>query len=429
MMNYTKKYIDSLKETLYTGIHSTGLRVYVMPIKGFSKTYAIYGTKFGSINSCFVPLGENDAVTVPDGVAHFLEHKLFEQPDGGNAFDLFSKYGANANAYTTFTNTCYLFSCTKFFEECFTHLLNYVQEPYFTDENVKKEQGIIAQEIRMYDDDGEWLVMFNMLKALYNINPVRIDIAGTVESISQINKEVLYKCYNTYYNPANMVVAVAGDVDPEKIFDIVDKNVKHRDNGEVTSIYPQEPENVCREYIEASASLSRTIFSLGFKDNYLKSGSELLKREIALKILMKILAGRSSKFFKENYDSGLINDTFDTDVMTELSFSCVSFGGECDDPNLFKEKIFDTINSYKTNGFDEAEFERIRRAFFGSFIRGFNNVESVGNLLCRNFLSGVDITEFPKVYESVSTETLSALLNEVFIPENCALSVVYPISE
>ncbi len=427
-MNFTKKYIKSLGETLYTGVHSTGLRVYVMPIKGFSKTYAIYGTKFGSVNNCFVPLGEKEAVKVPDGVAHFLEHKLFEQPDGGNAFDLFSKYGANANAYTTFTNTCYLFSCTKYFEECFTHLLSYVQEPYFTDENVKKEQGIIGQEIRMYDDDGEWLVMFNMLKALYNDNPVRIDIAGTVESISEIDKDVLYKCYNTYYNPANMVVAVAGDVDPEKVFDIVEHTVKYRENGSVKSIYPHESEAVCQEYIEASASLSRTMFCLGFKDNYLKEGTKLLKREIALKILMKILAGRSSRFFQENYDSGLINDTFDTDVMTELSFSCVSFCGECDDPARFKEKLFEMIEQYRSEGFDQVEFERIKRAYFGSFIRGFNNVESVGNLLCRNFLSDVDITTFPEVYESVSTETLSALLNEVFLMENCSLSVVHPLS-
>ena len=209
-MDYTKKYIESLDETLYTMVHPTGLKIYVMPKKGFSKTYAIYGTQFGSVNNTFVPLGETKPVKVPDGVAHFLEHKMFEQSDGTNAFDLFSRYGANANAFTSFTNTCYLFSCTEHFDQCFAHLLDYVQKPYFTDENIQKEQGIIGQEIKMYDDDGEWKVMFNMLKAIYCNNPVRIDIAGTVESISEIDKKVLYDCYNTYYNPANMAVAVAG---------------------------------------------------------------------------------------------------------------------------------------------------------------------------------------------------------------------------
>jgi len=425
-MNYNKQNIESLDETVYSGEHSTGLRVYVIPKKGFSKTYAIYGTKFGSINNRFVPLGEDKDITVPDGVAHFLEHKLFEQPDGGNAFDLFSKYGANANAFTSFTNTCYLFSCTDHFSECFTHLLDYVQKPYFTDENIKKEQGIIGQEIRMYDDDGEWQVMFNALRALYCQNPVRIDIAGTVESISHIDRDVLYNCYNTYYNPANMVVTVAGDVCPDEVFEIVEKTVEIRDNGKVTSIYPQEPFNVCQKYIECKSSVAKPICDIAFKDNFLKMGRELLKREIALKILIKLLAGRSSKFFKDNYDSGLINDTFDTDVMTELTFSCVFVGGECDDPKLLQKKFLDNINDYRLNGFDTNEFERIKRSFYGSFIRSFNKVESIGNLLCRNFLSDVDITEFPEVCKEITIDVMTQLLDEVFTEDNCVLSVVWP---
>lgn len=427
-MNYTKRYIESLGETLYSARHSTGLRVYVMPKNGFSKAYAVYGTKFGSVNNRFVPLGAESDITIPDGVAHFLEHKMFEQPDGGNAFDTFSKYGANANAFTSFSNTCYLFSCTDHFEECFTHLLDYVQKPHFTDENIAKEQGIIGQEIRMYDDDGEWKVMFNMLKALYCVNPVRIDIAGTVESIAQIDKEVLYNCYNTYYNPANMVVAVSGNVSPEKVFEIVDATLADRDNGVVQSIYPDEPCNVCSDYIEDFSSVAKPLFNIGFKDNFLKTGEELIKREAALKLLLKIVVGKSSDFYKENYDSGLINDTFYTDVMTELSFSCVSLGGECTDPKLLKEKVLETLNRFRTNGFDSEEFERIKRAFFGAFIRSFNDVEGIGNLLCRNFLNDVDITDFPKVYETITIDTMKTILDEVFTEENCVLSVVWPSS-
>ncbi len=428
-MEITKKYVKSLDETLYSAVHPTGLRIYVMPKKGFSKTYAIFGTQFGSVNNRFVPIGEKDDIVVPDGVAHFLEHKMFEQPDGSNAFDLFSKYGANANAFTSFTNTCYLFSCTNNFDECFAHLIDYVQKPHFTDENIAKEQGIIGQEIRMYDDDGEWKVMFNMLKALYSNNPVRVDIAGTIESISEINKDVLYNCYNTYYNPANMVIAVAGDVSFEKVFDIVEKTVIQRDSGEVESLYPKEPKEVSTPYIEDYSSVAKPLCSIGFKDNYLKSGAELLKREAILKLIVKIIAGKSSRFYEKNYAQGLINDTFDTDVMTELSFSCASFGGECENPKLLQEEILNEIKAFSINGFDKNEFERVKRAFFGSFIRSFNNVESIGGLLCRNFLNDIDITDFPQIYASITLEDLQQVLDEVFRKETCVLSVVWPTDD
>jgi len=428
-MEYSKKYIDSLDETLYFGTHSTGLRVYVMPKKGFTKTYAVYSTKFGSVNNCFVPLGEVNAVTVPDGVAHFLEHKMFEMPDESNAFDLFSKYGANANAFTSFTNTSYLFSCTSHFKECFAHLLDYVQKPHFTKENIEKEQGIIAQEIRMYDDDGEWTVTFNMLRAMYQKNPVRIDIAGTVESISEIDKKVLYDCYNTYYNPANMVVCVVGNITPDVVFDIVEKTVVDRDNGKVKSVYPEEPVKTGQSYIEAKSAVARPIFAIGFKDNYLKAGDELVKREAQLNLIMKIIAGQSSRFYNENYKTGLINDTFARDVMTEEAFSCASFAGESDEPQLVKEKLLETIENYRKYGFGEEEFQRIKKAYFGSYIRKFNNVESVGNMLCKGFLNEVDLTSFPEVYSHITAESLQQVLSEVFTPENCVLSVVKPIEE
>lgn len=426
-MQINEKYISSLDETVYSATHRTGLRVYIIPKKGFSKTYAIYSTKFGSVNNTFVPLGKDKAITVPDGVAHFLEHKMFEQPDGTNAFDLFSKYGANANAFTSFTNTSYLFSCTSHFKECFTHLLDYVQKPHFTKENIEKEQGIIAQEIRMYDDEGEWVVMFNMLRAMYKNNPVRIDIAGTVDSIMKIDKEVLYNCYNTYYNPANMAVCVVGDVDPAQVIDIVDKTVLDRDNGKVMSVYPEEPNEICQKYIEASSAVSRPIFTIGYKDNYLKTGRELLKREIQLGLIMKIITGPSSKFYNDNYKTGLINDTFSRDIMTEAEFSCVSVAGESDNPCLVRDKLAEAIDSYRKRGFADDEFERIKNAYFGSFIRKFNNVEGIGNLLCKGYLSDVDYTDFPEVYDSVSIESLQQVLSEVFTEENCVLSVVKPM--
>ena len=224
-MKFDKYENRFLNETLFKGVHESGLTVVVLPKPEFDKYYSVISTKYGSNDFCFKDDEKNDYIEVPDGIAHFLEHKMFEQPDGSNAFDKFSLYGANANAYTAFNNTAYLYQCTDYFYENLDHLLNYVFTPHFTKENVEKEQGIIAQEIRMYDDDPEWCVFFNMLKAMYVNHPVRRDIAGTVESIAKIDKDLLYYCYNIFYHPENMVLFMTGNIDIDKIPEIIDKNV------------------------------------------------------------------------------------------------------------------------------------------------------------------------------------------------------------
>lgn len=429
-MEYKKIYNKQVDETIYVGEHSTGLGVFVIPKKGFSKKYAVIGTKFGSINNTFVPLGEDKAVTVPDGVAHFLEHKMFEQSDGTNAFDKFSIYGANANAYTSFTCTCYLFSCTDHFNENFEHLLSYVQDPYFTDENVSKEQGIIGQEIRMYDDEGSWQVSMNMLKALYHNNPVRIDIAGTVDSISKITKETLYQCYNTYYNPSNMAITVCGDVDPDDIFELVEKNMRtDRLAGLVTSVFPDEPKTVCMDYIETKSSVAIPLFAIGFKDNYLKKGDEILRREIAINIICKLIAGKSSELYSELYSEGLINSEFGFDNMTEESFSCSTICGESSDPKLVCKKVWDKICYFKEHGFDSKDFERLKKAYLGRFMRSFNDVEEIAGMVERNILGGVNIFNFIDVIGKVDMEYITSVLNEVFTKETMALSVVWPVDK
>ena len=427
-MQYTKIENKELNEVMYIGQHESGLGVFVLPKPGCVKKYATFAAKCGSVNNCFIPLGDSEPYSIPDGVAHFLEHKMFEQSDGTNAFDKFAKYGANANAFTSFNHTCYLFSCTDNFFESFEHLLNYVQDPYFTDENVEKEQGIIGQEIRMYDDDGQWIVMFNLLKALYCENPVRIDIAGTVESISKIDKDILYKCYNTYYNPSNMVVCVVGDVDVDEVFKTVDKCIlKDRASGEVKNIIPNEPKAVNEKYVEARASVSLPIFNIGFKDNYLKSGDELLKREIAVEIISRLLAGRSSELFKNMYEKGLINDSFGTDNSTEAEFACAIFCGESENPKEVQKQIVACINKKRKDGFDEREFNRVKKAFYGSYLRTFNDVEAIGNVVTRYILSGINIFNFNKIYECVDLEYCISVFDEIFTEENMAMSVVLPV--
>ncbi len=429
-MNYTKIYNDRLKETMYLGEHSTGLGVFVIPKKGCVKKYATFATKFGSVNNKFVPLGEEEVCTIPDGVAHFLEHKMFEQSDGSNAFDKFSQFGANANAFTSFNHTSYLFSCTDNFTESFEHLLSYVQDPYFTKENVSKEQGIIGQEIRMYDDDGGWMVMFNLHKALYHIHPVRIDIAGTVESIAEIDEDILYKCYNTFYNPCNMVVCVVGDVDPEEIFASVEKCVRcDRPTGEVKSVFENEPKSVCSKYIEAKASVSLPLFNIGFKDNYLKEGDELLKREIAVEIISRMLFGRSSKLYTSLYEEGLINESFGTDNSTEREFACAVITGESEQPQRVRDAIMDEIKRTHKDGICPEEFERVKKAFYGSYLRGFNNVETIGNLVTRYILSGINIFNFSDVYDTVDIDYLESVFKEIYTEDNMAMSVVMPSCE
>ncbi len=427
-MEYIKQYNEKLNETIYKATHSTGLKIFVIPKKGFAKKYAVIGTKFGSVNNRFIPLGKTEPIDIPDGVAHFLEHKMFEQSDGSNAFDKFSEYGANANAFTSFTTTCYLFSCTDYFYENLEHLLSYVQDPYYTDENVSKEQGIIGQEIRMYDDDGQWQVMINQLKALYKNHPVNRDIAGDIESISKIDKELLYDCYNTYYNPKNMVLTVCGDVDVEKVLEIVEKLIRcDVKTGEVVSIFPNEPKEIAQKLIETKSSVSRPLFSIGFKDNTRASGAELMRREMAITVITKLLVGRSSPLYSRMYSMGLINDEFGTDIMCEEEFSCISLIGESNEPLRVRDMVMDEIAKIKENGFDKNSAERIKKANLGSFLRNFNDTEDIAGLVSRNALCGIDAFEYFDVYDTISYEYLTEVFNEIFCDEYMAMSIVNPI--
>ena len=278
-----------------------GLDVIIVPKKGATNYYVTYATHFGSLNYKFKAPGKDEITTVPDGVAHFLEHKMFEEEDGINALDKLSKIGANANAYTTFNHTAYLFSCNSRFYEAFDILLSFVQSPYYTDENVEKEKGIIAQEIKMYDDDPDWQVFFRLLTALYgDKHAVSKDIAGTVESISHITPEILYDCYNTFYDPSNMVIAVSGDVDPEKILEKIKASVKsEKEKPEIERYYGEISKKVFEPKVSCKMDVSIPMAVLGFKDvkaqrlrkaGYSEDNYDLVKRDVAIEILLSIIA-------------------------------------------------------------------------------------------------------------------------------------------
>ena len=424
-------YNEKLQEKMQFAVHKSGLRIYVFPKKGFSKYYAIYGTEYGSIDRSFKVPGEEEFSVVPDGIAHYLEHKLFEQEDGGNAFDLFAKTGASSNAFTSFDLTAYLFSCTDKFYENLDILLGFVNKPWFTKENVEKEQGIIGQEIKMYDDDAEWRVFFNTLTAMYHNNPVKIDIAGTVESIAKITPELLYRCYNTFYNPANMILVMVGDVDIEKAMTYVDKYVdESRNLGEIPRAKFDEPKERVKEIVEQKLLVSRPLFRIGFKENQLDGDCEaMLKREIATELILEAVFGKTSDFYMELYEEGLIDNSFDAETESTKAYGFTLIGGESSNPKQVYEKIKEKLLDIQKTGISEEDLKRAKKVLISGSIRMFNSVERMGNAFIRQLLAGYNPLEFGDMVEKVTDQEVMDRLKEHFDTQNCVLSIVKPVDE
>ena len=415
-------------ETLYRYEHKSGLKAFVIPKKGYSKRYATFSTHYGSINNEFIIPGETDITRVPDGIAHFLEHKLFEQKDG-SVMDKFAALGSSPNAYTGFGQTVYLFSCTDRFDENFRLLLDYVQNPYITEESVEKEKGIIGQEIMMYQDDPGWRAFFNLLRAFYKNNPVRIDIAGTVESIAKIDREVLYKCYNTFYHPSNMTVLVVGDVEPDSVFEQVEALIRDvKALPEIKRIFPEEQKGVNQEYTEQALAVSMPMFQMGFKDNRLDTkGVECLKHEVAVKLLLDVIMGRSSDFYNRLYNEGLLNSSFEFDYSIEENYAFSMFGGESSDPLKVRDRFTEALSSLRKEGLDKGACDRIRKAMFGRFMRQLNSVERISHSFISVNNKGVNLFDYLEVYDKITFEYVNDIFREHFNPDNLALSVIKPV--
>lgn len=427
-LKYVKNEVTG--EELYFAEHSSGLGIYIVPKKEYSKTFAIFGTRYGSVDSKFTVPGENEITEVPDGIAHYLEHKMFDQPDGSNVFDKFSKYGGNANAFTSFNITAYLFTATDNIEKNLETLMDYVQSPYFTEESVQKEQGIIGQEIRMYDDDGSWRLFFNMLSCLYQNNPVKKDIAGTVESISHITPDYLYKCYNTFYNLSNMAIVVVGNVDAAKIAKVIENGVKKNEpfEEEIKKIYPDEPNEIAKSYVEQSLSVAAPLFMIGFKDidtGY--GGDALLKKNIEVNIILKMLFGRSSKLYKELYEKGLINNTFSFEYTMQPSYAYSAIKGESKDPKAVYDAVIAEIDRISREGLSKEDFERMKKVMWGEFIRSHNDVEDYAVEFIQLLFMDIDYFGADKVYSSVNFEDVQKRFKEHFSANRSALSVINPV--
>ena len=421
---------DILKEEVYYEKLQNGLDVYFMPKRGFMKKYAILATNYGSNDLEFVPIGEDKKIRVNEGIAHFLEHKMFEQPDGGDAFDKFSKLGVNADAFTNFTMTAYLFSATENFYESLEHLIDYVQTPYFTDENVEKEKGIIAQEIKMYNDDPDWNVYFNCLKAMYVNYPARIDIAGTVDSIYKITKEELYKCYNTFYNPGNMALFVVGDLDVEKVIDVTKKSNNYKVDKLSKSIerfYPEEPEGVKEKEVIEKFPISMPMFNIGFKDsNVGLKGKELLRKEIVTDILVGMLFKKGSKLYEDLYMQGLINENFGAGFSSQVDYAFSIIAGDSKEPKKVKEIILDYIEKSKKEGLSKEEFERTKKKKIGSFIKCFDSINFIGNSFISYVFKDINLLDYLDIIKDITFEEVEERLKEHFKEEYCVISIVEP---
>ncbi len=417
----------ALQESVLSGVHESGLRIYIIPKKDFCKYYAIYGTEYGSVDDVLRTV-EGD-IRLPDGIAHFLEHKLFEESDGKNAFDKFAVTGASSNAFTSFDMTAYLFSCTENFYENLDILLEFVNNPYFTDENVAKEQGIIGQEIKMYDDDPDWRLFFNMLQGMYHNNPVKTDIAGTVESISHITPELLYKCCEQFYNPSNMLLVMVGDVDPDEAVKYVDRHVSAaKDRGKIEKRVIEEPKTVAQKLVRQKLSVSKPQFMIGFKEKEEGlSGRELMLKQVKTQILMEMLFGKSSDYFKDLYGEGLIDGTFGKDTELESSYGFSSLGGETSDPEAVYEKTIAYLEKIKAQPLDESAVAVAKRVLLGKNLRRFNSVERLGNDFIRCFMNGFNPLEYGDMVEGVTVAELEERLREHFDEAACVMSVIEPL--
>lgn len=405
--------------------HPTGLDIYLWKMEDYSTTYALFGTKYGSVNTKFKTKDEPDFITVPNGIAHYLEHKLFENEDC-DVFSLYAKTGASANAYTSFDKTCYLFSCTDNVYESLEILLKFVQAPYFTPENVRKEQGIIGQEIRMYDDNPGWRVFFNMLQGIYLNHPVKIDIAGTVESIAEINADLLYKCYYTFYNLNNMVLSIAGNIDEDRVLELCDKLLKQGGNPELETAFEDEPDTVCKKEVVQQLEVAIPIFNIGFKAKP-ESGIDMVKAEIETNFALSLIAGNSSELYKRLCDDGLINTSFSTEVFCGDGYFCSIFGGESRNPRLVRDKIIEEINRCKKEGLDEKRFNIVKKSYYGGLIRDLGVAESIATTMLNAGMEKLSAFDFIETVAAVTFEDVSRRLETQFNAENVTLSIIEPI--
>ncbi len=429
MSNWQRIHNARVGETYYHRHHSSGLPLYVWPKTGFHTAYAVFATKYGAIDNAFVEGG--NVTELPAGIAHYLEHKLFENEEC-DAFDRYAETGANANAYTSFDHTAYLFSCTQNTEQSLDILLDFVQAPYFTEQTVEKERGIIGQEIRMGEDSPSRRVFCNLMKALYHRHPVNIDIAGTVDSIAENTPELLYRCYERFYHVGNMALVVAGDITCEQVDRLADKWLTPTDKQAPVRAAVDEPHACVRPYVEERMEVATPLFYLGYKVP-MNTGEglpdESAKGVAAAAVLEEILGGHASPLYARLMEEGLINASFDVSYWTGPGYACWMMGGESADPVAVCTAFKEEVARLQTEGIDPDVFEETRNAVYGRMISQTDSAENCGDLLVDGWLCGREAFSILDEVATLDIQLVYDRLTHDFDECTCALSCIIPSKE
>ncbi|WP_068672344.1 EF-P 5-aminopentanol modification-associated protein YfmH [Oceanobacillus sp. Castelsardo] len=422
-----KQTYDEIAETLYTEKLDNGLTVFLLPKPEMAKTYGIFTTNYGSIDQTFVPIGQTEKITVPEGIAHFLEHKLFEKEDH-DVFADFGKQGASANAFTSFTKTAYLFSATNHIEKNVETLINFVQDPYFSEQSVEKEKGIIGQEIKMYDDQPDWQSFMGTIKAMFKNHPINIDIAGTVESISKITKDDLYTCYYTFYHPENMTLFIAGNFNPEQMMNLIKINQASKEFKKMEEInrnLPDEPKEVAMKEHQIKMPVSVPKCTVGIKESSKElSGEEFLKKDLLQNMIVDYYFSKGGSFYQKLYQEKLIDDSFYFETTLDKNYGYTLIGSNSDNPELFSKKVKELLLSTRNETIKEEDFNRMKKKKIGRLLRSMNSLEFMANKYTHYYISKVDLFDIIPTVQALKLDEANQFLNEWIEEERLAVCTI-----
>ena len=415
-----------LDETLYSGVLENGLTVLVVPKKGFTKKLAYFVTDYGSIHTDFVLGGK--VWKTPAGVAHYLEHKMFDLPGKRDVSEEFASMGAMTNAFTSYDMTAYYFSCTENFDDCLKLLLEFVSTPYFTEESVEKERGIIDQEIGMNLDSPDSVIFDNLMKGLFHQHPIRVPILGTSETIRQITPEILHACHRAFYTPGNMLLCVIGDVDPENVADIARQvlGTEKKDVGIKIQDW-QEPMTRQEEQKRAAMEVAMPMFDLAFKCEPVGKGTVAIRTEMVADLAAEALFGESSELYLRLYEEGLIDSSFGGGFETIDGCAMLLCSGDSENPEAVRQAILEQAEKLGREGIPEKSFLRMKRSALGRRIRGLDSFDGTCFRLCAYHFSDFDYFRFPEVYRSIEANEICGFLNRVVKEERSSLSVIEPV--
>ena len=418
-----QSFYERIGESVYRETLPNGLQVCVVPKPGYAKKYAFFATRYGGMDTRFRLDGK--WLDTPAGIAHYLEHKMFDTKEG-NALQELAKNGAEPNAFTSNAMTGYYFDSTEHFEENLKILLSFVSVPYFTDESVAKEQGIIGQEIRMIEDNPDWQIYTRMMQALYQNSTARTSIAGTVESISHITAETLYQCHKAFYTPSNMILTAVGDVDPVHVVDLA-RSILPRERGEkIPRDYGTEPADIAQKETSVAMEVSTPQFLTGFKCTPAPEGEDYLRMSAIGDMACDILLGDSSPLYLRLYDQGLINTSFGGAFEMMPGIAYLYAGGDSRDARAVAGEIYREAERLAAEGIDEDFYQQVRRATFGEQLRGLNSFENIAVSLTEGYFRGYDPFRFPQVFDSITKDDILAFLRENLREERAVLSEIVP---